>query len=44
VLAQASSEAGSAAEAGRDASGQLSAHCAKITGSVRAFVRGLQAA
>jgi methyl-accepting chemotaxis protein len=44
TLAQASSDTGSAAEAGRDASGQLSAHCAKMTGSVRDFVGGMRAA
>jgi methyl-accepting chemotaxis protein len=44
ALAQASSDTGSAAEAGLGASSRLSAHCAKMTGSVRDFVGSLQAA
>ena len=44
VLARATSETGSVAEAGRGASGQLSAHCAKMSGSARDFVGSLQAA
>jgi methyl-accepting chemotaxis protein len=43
-LAQASNDAGAAAEAGRAASGRLSDHCEKMTGSVRQFIGNLRTA
>jgi methyl-accepting chemotaxis protein len=43
TLAQVSSDTGSAAAASLDASGQLSAHCAKMTGSVLDFVGSMRA-
>jgi methyl-accepting chemotaxis protein len=44
ALALAAEQTGAAAEAGRSASGHLSDHCEKMTGSVRSFVGTLQAA
>jgi methyl-accepting chemotaxis protein len=43
LLSRASNETDTAAETGRDASGQLSAHCKEMTGSVQRFVGSLTA-